>query len=256
MQIFWLFTAAVVPVIVVTMIYRVRLRALIEATVSKKRFDNVSNDCSKQKHDLQILHTRNQELLDQVEKLQAQITGMPARLKELESRHQAANRRADDLKQQNEIAIEEQRKAAEALMHADQQLGKARAAQDVTEGARAQLKVDLEQSKLCSENLQRNLTEEQRQAEAKLEEARTVAHDHQESRRELLAELSFLQHYFGEAGDAARGHWQSSVPGDSSREPFECEVDLALSTNADKGAFNGDSYDHLAASDDLVSKVG
>ena len=256
MQIFWLFSAAVVPALMVAMIYSGRLRALIEATVSKKRFDNVSNDCSKQKHDLQLLHTRNQELLGQVEKLQAQITGMPGQLKELESRHQAAIRRADDLKQQNEIAIEEQRKASEALMHSDQQLGKARTAQDVTEGARAQLKVDLEQSKLCSENLQRNLTEEQRQAEAKLEEARNVAHDHQQSRRDLLAELLFLQHHFGEAGDEARCHWQASVPGDSSKEAFECEADVALSTHPDKWPLNGDSYDHLPASDELVAKVG
>jgi chromosome segregation ATPase len=255
MQIFWLLTAVVVSALVVATAYEGRLRALRKATVSREVFDKVINARSKQEHDLQLLHTRNHELLGQVENLQAQITGMPARLEELESRHKAAISRADGLKQQKESAIEGQRQAAEALIHSDQQLGEARAAQEVTERVRAQLKVDLEQSKLCSEELQRQLSEEQHRAEAQLEEARNVTHDHQQSRRDLLAELLFLEHYFGEAGAVARGHWQSSVF-DSSKELFEREADLALSTHPDKWPVNGDAHNYLAVRDDLVVKVG
>jgi hypothetical protein len=63
----------------------------------------------------------------------------------------------------------------------------------------------------------------------------------------VLAELLFLQHFFGEAGVVARDYWRSTVSQDSAKEPFEREADVTLSAHPARWALNGESRNHVAA---------
>jgi uncharacterized protein YoxC len=258
MQIYWIIVAAIVPALAVAIIYRSRLQKMMENTVSQGDFKRVSKTSSKQEHDLQVLSTQNLELQGEVQKLRTKITGMPARLDEYKAKLQDSIRVADGLGEEMRIATEKQRQATEALSLAEQQLVHVRMTQDASEKARDQLKIDLKKSNLRAENLQLKLGEEQHQSHARLEEASKAMREEQHCRRDVLAELLFLQHHFGEAGIVARRHWQSADPHVFTKEPFEHEADVAMSTEQDSSHLNGECCDHLPAKDDrepLASNV-
>ena len=242
MEIYWfLLIAAIVPAMIVAIIYQSRLQEMAES--NQEDINRRNKASTKKEHDFQALSAKNLELLGELEKVRAKIAGIPARVEEYKTKAQDAIRMAEGLGEEKKASIANHRKT-------EQQLLQAQGTQDVAEKARDQLKVDLKKSTLRSENLQLKLAEEQHDSEAKLEETNTAIHEEQHRRRDALAELLFLQHHFGEAGIVARRHWQSADPQDFSKEPFEHEADLAVSAELDHAQVNGECCDHLAAKDD------